>query len=147
MESNPNKETGINASNVAGACQSKGRLPAAVKTTASSPAPVPSSKASSSVSPVSSRAASPTASPNKRTATPQPPNDPKHPTTKNPLSFPNQKSSVTLQGPMSTKDLILKFKRQLKADPKNKEVFRELVRKLAMVKPVAGQGRGQVIGT
>jgi hypothetical protein len=44
------------------------------------------------------------------------------------------------QGPMSTKDLIAKFKRQLKADPKNKDIFRELVRKLAMVRasPVGG---------
>ncbi len=42
------------------------------------------------------------------------------------------------QGPISTKDLIAKFKRQLKADPKNKEIFRELVRKLAMVKTAAG---------
>lgn len=41
-------------------------------------------------------------------------------------------------GPMSTKDLISKFKRQLKADPKNKDLFRELVRKVAMVRSAAG---------
>ena len=44
------------------------------------------------------------------------------------------------QGPISTKDLIAKFKKQLKSDPKNKEIFRELVRKLAMVKPATGSG-------
>jgi transcription initiation factor TFIIF subunit alpha len=42
--------------------------------------------------------------------------------------------SFLRQGPLSTKDLISKFKRQLKADPKNKDIFRELVRKVAMVK-------------
>lgn len=144
--SNPNKETGINASNVAGAGVSKPKAAnasaAAVKTTASSPAPVPSSKASSlSVSPVSSRAASPTASPNKRTATPS--NAKRSKTSDDEESLVISESEIIgylRQGPMSTKDLIAKFKRQLKADPKNKEVFRELVRKLAMVKPVAGSG-------
>ena len=44
------------------------------------------------------------------------------------------------QGPLSTKDLIAKFKRQLKADAKNKDVFRELVRRVAMV---GGGGSGE----
>ena len=46
------------------------------------------------------------------------------------------------QGPLSTKELIAKFKRQLKADPKNKDIFRDLVRKVAMVK-ASGTSAGE----
>lgn len=107
----------------------------------------PSSKASSlSNSPVASKAASPPASPAKKS----------HSSSKRtkasseedqeaPDSNAITESEIIMHlksGPLSTKDLIAKFKRQLKADPKNKEIFRELVRKLAMVKTSAG-GSGE----
>ena len=144
--SNPNKETAINA-----AALNKSKTTAAAATTTTNPttsstaiaaaaktsASASSSKASSlSVSPISSRASSPPGSPNKRTAK-------RSKTSDDEESLIISESEIIgylKQGPISTKDLIAKFKKQLKADPKNKEIFRELVRKLAMVKPVVGSG-------
>lgn len=37
--------------------------------------------------------------------------------------------------PMTTKDLIVRLKPKLKADPSNKETLRELIKKMAMMKP------------
>lgn len=80
-----------------------------------------------------------------------PPNSPIHPSIKRFKTSDEEDDATTSfiseielighlkQGPISTKDLISKFKRQLKADSKNKEIFRELVRKVAMVK-AAGIG-------
>lgn len=39
--------------------------------------------------------------------------------------------------PLRTKDLIAKLKPKLKADPANKEILRELMKRMAMVKPGA----------
>ena len=103
-----------------------------------------SSRASSiSVTPISSKSQSPPGSPNKRPITA--PSTAKRSKTSDDEESANFISESEIigylrQGPISTKDLIAKFKRQLKADPKNKEIFRELVRKLAMVKTAAGSG-------
>lgn len=148
---NPNKEGSVNGPAVnkpkAAALppnspsSTNSTVSTATTATSSAKSSAPGSRASSlSVSPVPSRAGSPTGSPNKRTAAPK----------RSKTSDDEESQSLTISeseiigylksGPISTKDLIAKFKRQLKADPKNKETFRELVRKLAMVKPVAGSG-------
>lgn len=48
-------------------------------------------------------------------------------------------ASILKEGPMKTKDLIFRVKAKLKADPANKDLFREIVRKIASVKPSASQ--------
>jgi transcription initiation factor TFIIF subunit alpha len=102
------------------------------------------SRASSlSVSPITSKSPSPPGSPNNKRPTTTTPS--KRSKTSDDEESNNLISEIEIighlrQGPISTKDLIAKFKRQLKADPKNKEIFRELVRKLAMVKTFVGSG-------
>jgi hypothetical protein len=88
--------------------------------------------ASLSVSPVASKTSSAPGSPNRRGKRSKTADE------DDSLISEAELLSHLRQGPISTKDLIAKFKRQLKADPKNKEIFRELVRKLAMVKTAAG---------
>lgn len=116
----------------------KGVKPVAASSTSRSTA---SSKASSlSGSLTSSKAASPPGSPSKR-----PPvkrsktSDDEDSSASIPVITESEIIGYLKQGPISTKELIAKFKRQLKADAKNKEIFRELVRKLAMVR-AAGTG-------
>lgn len=100
-----------------------------------------SSRASSlSVSPISSKSPSPPGSPNKRPSTTKRSKTSDDEESNNNTITESEIIGYLRQGPISTKDLIAKFKRQLKADPKNKEIFRELVRKLAMVKTAVGSG-------
>lgn len=105
-----------------------------------------SSAASTMSTPTVSRAASPAGSPVKRAGTLSTSAAKKSKTS---LSEDDEDISVVITeseligylrlGPLSTKDLITKFKRQLRADAKNKDIFRELVKKVAMVRP-SGNG-------
>lgn len=129
--------------------KSKGQPPAAAsKAKASVTTSQPPSLASSALgSPAASRPVSPSNSPNKRTAATASGNAgakrSKTAVSGSQCTDDDESTVITeaelvgylRQGPMSTKDLIAKFKRQLKADPKNKDVFREHVRKVAMVRP------------
>ena len=115
------------------------------KQVAKAPTSSASSRASSlSVSPSTSKTSSAPGSPNKRPSQQQSSKRSKtsddEDNGNNNIISESEIISYLKQGPISTKDLIAKFKRQLKADPKNKEIFRELVRKLAMVKTAAGSG-------
>lgn len=115
-----------------------------------SAAPKTSAPASKTSSLTSSRAVSPIGSPNKsNSVASSSPSNAKIQSAKRSKTSDDEDSNIISeaeiigylkQGPISTKDLIAKFKKQLKADPKNKDYFRELVRKLAMVKPAAGSG-------
>lgn len=46
---------------------------------------------------------------------------------------------ILREAPLRTKDLISRVKSRLRADPQNKEIFREIVRRVATVKPSASQ--------
>lgn len=48
-------------------------------------------------------------------------------------------------GPMRTKDLIGRVKAKLKADPQNKDVFREIVRKVATVRPTTNEDEDKLL--
>jgi len=43
--------------------------------------------------------------------------------------------AILRAAPLKTRDLIARFKTQLRADPRNKDIFRDLVRRLASVRP------------
>lgn len=145
------KWTNNNQNASTAAAGQKPKLPQSATSTTSKTTSNPSSKTSSLTS---SRAASPIGSPNKANPSVNNANAKSAATSaktnKRSKTSDDEDSLVVIteseiigylkQGPISTKDLISKFKRQLKADPKNKEIFRELVRKLAMVKAVAGSG-------
>ncbi len=99
---------------------------------------------SRSTTPATSRATSPAGSPqkvvmNKKVKQDTPSPSPSQSLQNDDLITEAQLIAFLRQGALSTKDLIAKFKRQLKADPKNKEIFRELVRKVAMVKGSGGE--------
>lgn len=117
-----------------------------LKETAEPPRPSASQAASSASrinTPQVSRATSPAASPQKPASSTT--SNKKAKSTIAPTTIIANENQITeaelvgylRQGPLSTKELIAKFKRQLKADAKNKEIFRDLVRKVAMVKASA----------
>lgn len=113
---------------------------------------VTASNKSRSTTPAASRATSPSGSPQKAAAAAAVGSVAKRAKQEAPVSPAAAQDDVITeamlvsflrQGPLSTKDLIAKFKRQLKADPKNKDIFRELVRRVAMVKPVGSGQSGE----
>ena len=99
--------------------------------------------------PSTSRATSPSGSPQKSTSAPSSTTHPqatkksKHDTSQDDLITESLLIAALRQGPLSTKDLIAQFKRQLKASPRNKDIFRELVRKVAMVGRAGAGAEGE----